>query len=187
MLPCGMMRVAREDRLEEGERVGVVLEPARERRDRDVLRRGLERRVRAGDRRDVEGDADLRGVRLDDRQHPLVGEAVSTSRSTSWQAAALHMPSCFVSYFEPFIAPLAFARLAVVAGRGVRVVLGELVVEDRVGDDVARDLADERPAPDLAERGLVDDPVHRPRTWMSSNGGWVRFIVMYSTRSAGLR
>ena len=25
------------------------------------------------------------------------------------------------------------------------------------------------------------------RTWMSSNGGWVRFIVRYSTRSAGLR
>jgi hypothetical protein len=48
----------------------------------------------------------------------------------------------------------------VLARRRVGVVVGELVVEDRVGDDVPRDLPEQRAAPDLAEGSLVDDPVH---------------------------
>ena len=59
---------ALEQRVDERRRVRVVLEPARPSRDRDVLRRRLDHRVGAVDAPHREGDADLRGVRLNGRE-----------------------------------------------------------------------------------------------------------------------
>jgi hypothetical protein len=62
--------------------------------------------------------------------------------------------------FRAFHRSLGLCETAVIPCRPVRVVLRELVVEDRVGDDVAGDLPDKRAAADLAKRILVHDPVH---------------------------
>ena len=64
---------------------------------------------------------------------------VSAISSTFLQAAALHVPSPFVSYFEPFIAAFAFATLPWSPGVLYGAYSGELDVEQRVGDDVVRD------------------------------------------------
>ncbi len=109
---------------EEGVRVGVVLPPAGPLGERDVLRGGLDGRVRAVDRVHLQRDPDLRGVRLDDRNHarvdtPGVGdhEHVLAGRRRALAGLArvvlrlLHLRS-------------RLGDITGVAGRRVRVVLG---------------------------------------------------------------
>ena len=48
-----------------------------------------------------------------------------------------------------------------ISNRATRDRIGELVVEQRVGDDVMSDLADRGTTPRLNERVLVDDEVER--------------------------
>ena len=157
-------RVAVEERREERHRVGIVLRPGGEDRERDVLG-GASR----GSGYPPAAATTWKVIPIFFALAWTTGSSfrnavvrVSSSRRTPWQAAALHVPSCAVSYWEPRIACFAFARLPRSPGRRVRVVLGELVGEHRVGDDVVRDLPEQGAAPGLAELRLVHDPVHRP-------------------------
>src|SRR6478736_4905942 len=61
-----------EELAEEGVWVGVVLTPGGALRERDVLVGGLDGGVRTVDRTHLERDAELRGRRLNDRDHPVV-------------------------------------------------------------------------------------------------------------------
>ena len=78
-----------------------------------------------------------------------------------------------------FIAALAAIDVAGVALARVRDVVLQVAAEHGVRDDVVGDLALRIAAPGSAQAFLVHDQVGAFRTLMSSNGGCVRFIVMY--------
>ena len=112
----------------------------------------------------------------------LSSARVSAIISTFLHAEAVHLPVP-PEYFDCFISAAALVDVAGLVRRRVRVVLREPVVVHHGRRDVRRDRADHGAAPGLPERLLVDDQFIALRTWMSSNGGCVRFIVRYQVRS----
>src|SRR6185437_443285 len=114
--------------------------------------------------------------------------ALSTARTseiirTFLHAAASHLPSPFVSYFEPFIA--FWAREVLPESFGVRYGSYSDRMLCRIGFGtmcVAMSPAVGPPQP-LRSACLSMIRFIALRTWMSSNGGCVRFIVMYQVRS----
>ena len=103
------------------------------------------------------------------------------------QAAALHIPSCFVSYLEPFIASFAFARLPWSPGVAYGSNSASWLSKIESGTMCPAILPRSGPPQIWRSASLSMIQFIALRTWMSSNGGWVRFIVMYSTRSPGFR
>ena len=89
------------------------------------------------------------------------GSCWMPSVMTFWQTGSSHTPSPFESYFDCAISALAFVEVAAVAGGRVRVVVLQLVVEQTVGQDVARVRPRQRASRELADARLVDHVVHR--------------------------
>ena len=163
MLPCRDDRATVEERAEEGVRIGVVLAPAGALGDRDVLRRGLDRRVRALDRARREGDADLlRALLRSPAASSCPTARVSTIRSTFLHSLAPHVPFLSVSYFEPFIAAFALATLPRSPGVLYGAYSASRLPSSASGMMWFATLPMRRAAPRLDERVLVHDPVHRP-------------------------
>src|SRR6266550_7894346 len=108
---------------------------------------------------------------------------VSETSNTFLHALASHMPLEPVEYFDPFIAAFAFATSpwspAVLYGANsaswlLKSVSGTMwfAIFPIVGPPQA-----------LISDGLSMIQFIAFRTWMSSNGAWVAFIVMYQVRS----
>jgi hypothetical protein len=88
---------------------------------RDVVARGLDRRVRAVDRADVERDPDLLRARLDHRQHFRVHGARSDTSRTWWHCDALHIPIAeSTGWGKDYAEPLTFFE-PLFDGRGIHI------------------------------------------------------------------
>src|SRR5262249_14727731 len=107
----------------------------------------------------------------------------SARRKTLRQALAEQRPLPFVSYFEPFIAARAFSRLP----RSPFVLYGgysaSWLLKSVSGTMWFATLPSVGPPHACTSECLSMIQFIALRTWMSSNGGWVMFIVRYHVRS----
>src|SRR5579885_1418035 len=108
---------------------------------------------------------------------------VSASSSTPWHFGSLHMPLLAVSYFEPFIAALAFATEPWSPGVLYGLKPWSLKLNRVSGTMWFATAPIVGPLHPWTSAALSMIQFIARRTWTSSKGGWVRFIVMYQVRS----
>src|SRR5262249_50507220 len=110
----------------------------------------------------------------------------SARRKTLWQALAEQVPLPFVSYFEPFIAAFAFARLPRSPGVLYGANSASWLLKSVSGTMWLATLPIVGPPHACTSACLSMIQFIALRTWMSSKGGWVMFIVRYHVRSPEL-
>ena len=108
---------------------------------------------------------------------------VSEISSTFLHALALHVPLPFVSYFEPFIAAFAFATLPWSPGVLYGAYSASWLLNSVSGTMWFAIVPIVGPPHACLSAALSMIQFIALRTWMSSNGGCVRFIVRYQVRS----